>query len=287
MHMEQSRKMNAAYVLRRRTVRLLTHAVLMLLSFSMLLPFLWMVLSSFKSDGEMLAIPMKWLPTVWRWNNYAVTFQMAPWAVYFLNTLKITLCCVVLQLFVSSLAAFAFSRLHFRARNVLFIIYLSTMMLPYQVTMIPTFTIISKIGWIDTHLSLIVPYTFNVFGVFLLRQFFLSIPRELEDSAKIDGCGYIRIYYEIILKNSRPALMTLGLFVFMWSWNDFLRPMLYLNKTELWTLSLGLSKFKGNYVSMWSNMMCGAVVTVIPVLLVFLFAQKYFIEGIVMSGIKG
>lgn len=272
---------------RKRIGRVVTHLFLLLVSLTMVLPFIWMLLSSFKTDGEMLAVPMQWLPKVWRWENYVTTFNIAPWGVYFLNTLKITVCSITLQLFVSTAAAYAFARLQFKGKNLLFIAYLCTMMIPYQVTMIPMFSIIRTLGWIDNHLSLIIPNAFSVFSVFLLRQFFLSIPTELEDAAKIDGCGHIRIYYEIILKNSRPALMTVVLFCFMWTWNDFLRPMLYLNKTELWTMSLGLSKFKGTYVSMWSNMMCGAVVTAIPVIVVFLFAQKYFIEGIVMSGIKG
>lgn len=287
MRNEKSYRSSRSYQIRHITLMSLTHFFLALVSISMVLPFIWMVLSSFKTDGEMLAVPLKWLPKEWLWQNYVTTFEMAPWGKYFFNTLKITLLSIVLQVFVASTAAYALSRLEFKGKNLVFVIYLSTMMIPYQVTMIPTFSIIRDLGWIDSHLSLIIPGAFSVFAVFMLRQFFLSIPTELEDAAMIDGCGYPRIYYEVIMKNSKPAIMTLVLFCFMGTWNDFLRPMLYLNKTELWTMSLGLSKFKGNYVSMWSNMMCGAVVTTIPVIVVFLFAQKYFIEGIVMSGIKG
>lgn len=267
--------------------RTLTHLFLMVTSLTMMVPFIWMILSSFKADGEILSIPITWLPKVWRPENYVITFQTAPWGLYFRNTTVITLASVVGQIIVASMAAYAFARLEFKMKNVLFIVYLSTMMLPYQVTMIPTFKIIRSLGWIDNLLSLIIPSVFSAFGVFMLRQFFLSIPSELEDAAKIDGCGHPRIYYEIIMKNSKPALVTLTLFIFMGMWNDFLRPMLYLNKQELWTLSLGLSKFKGQYTSLWSCMMCGAVVTIMPILLVFLFAQNYFIEGIVTSGLKG
>lgn len=267
--------------------RTLTHAFLVLTSLTMMIPFIWMILSSFKADGEILSIPITWLPKVWRPENYVITFQTAPWGRYFANTTIITLASVVGQIIVASLAAYAFARLEFKLKNVLFIVYLSTMMLPYQVTMIPTFRIIRTLGWIDNLLSLIIPSVFSAFGVFMLRQFFLSIPTELEDAAKIDGCGHMRIYYEVIMKNSKPALVTLTLFIFMGMWNDFLRPMLYLNKQELWTLSLGLSKFKGQYTSLWSCMMCGAVVTIMPILTVFLFAQSYFIEGIVTSGLKG
>jgi multiple sugar transport system permease protein len=287
MQNSYSSQLNSAEVRKRALQRALTHFFLMLVSLTMITPFVWMVLSSFKSDGEMMAIPMRWLPTVWRTDNYVTTFNMAPWGRYLVNTLVITGSSVLLQLLVASMAAYAFARLQFKLRNLLFVIYLSTMMLPYQVTMVPSFIIIKNFGWIDNHLSLIVPNAFSVFGVFMLRQFFLSIPTELEEAARIDGCGHLRLFWEIIMKNSKPALATLTLFIFKGVWNEFLRPMLYLNKQELWTMSLGLSKFQGNYVSMWSNLMCGAVVTVIPVIIVFMFTQRYFIEGIVASGIKG
>lgn len=287
MQNSYSSQLNSAEIRKRALQRALTHFFLMLVSLTMITPFVWMVLSSFKSDGEMMAIPMRWLPTVWRTNNYVTTFNMAPWGRYLVNTLVITGSSVLLQLLVASMAAYAFARLQFKLRNLLFVIYLSTMMLPYQVTMVPSFIIIKNFGWIDNHLSLIVPNAFSVFGVFMLRQFFLSIPTELEEAARIDGCGHLRLFWEIIMKNSKPALATLTLFIFKGVWNEFLRPMLYLNKQELWTMSLGLSKFQGNYVSMWSNLMCGAVVTVIPVIIVFMFTQRYFIEGIVASGIKG
>jgi multiple sugar transport system permease protein len=287
MQNSYSSQLNSAEIRKRALQRALTHFFLMLVSLTMITPFVWMVLSSFKSDGEMMAIPMRWLPTVWRTDNYVTTFNMAPWGRYLVNTLVITGSSVLLQLLVASMAAYAFARLQFKLRNLLFIIYLSTMMLPYQVTMVPSFIIIKNFGWIDNHLSLIVPNAFSVFGVFMLRQFFLSIPTELEEAARIDGCGHLRLFWEIIMKNSKPALATLTLFIFKGVWNEFLRPMLYLNKQELWTMSLGLSKFQGNYVSMWSNLMCGAVVTVIPVIIVFMFTQRYFIEGIVASGIKG
>ncbi len=272
---------------KRIALRTLTHIFLIATSLTMMVPFAWMVLSSFKSDGEILSIPIHWLPYVWHPENYVITFQTAPWGLYFLNTTVITLATVVGQLLVASMAGYAFARLEFKGKGLLFILYLSTMMLPYQVTMIPTFKIIRQLGWIDNLASLIVPSIFSAFGVFMMRQFFLGIPSELEDAAKIDGCGHVRIFYEVIMKNSKPALVTLTLFIFMGMWNEFLRPMLYLNKKELWTLSLGLSKFKGQYTSLWACMMCGAVVTIMPVLAVFLFAQNYFIEGIVTSGLKG
>lgn len=272
----------------RKAVRLtFTHLFLIFFSLLMLMPFVWMVLSSFKSDAQILSIPIKWLPTEWHFENYIETWKIAPWGTYFTNTILVTVLSIIGQLIVASMGAYAFARLNFRGRNVMFIIYLSTMMLPFQVTMIPMFKIIKTLGWMDSLTALIVPNFFSVFGVFMLRQFFFAIPSELEDAAKIDGCNYLMCYWEIVMKNSKPALVTLTLFIFMGTWNEFLRPLLFLNEKELWTLSLGLSKFKGQYTSMWSSMMCGAVISIMPIMIVFLFAQKYFIEGMVMSGIKG
>lgn len=272
---------------RRFVIHTITHLFLLFFSFTMLLPFVWMILSSFKSDGEILSLPVKWFPTIWHPENYKATLDAAPWVTYFRNTIVVTAATILGQLVIASMAAYAFARLEFKGKDIMFIIYLSTMMLPFQVTMIPTFKIIKTLGWMDNLLSLIVPSCFSVFGVFMLRQFFLSIPTELEDAAKIDGCNYPRIFWEVIIKNSQPALVTLTLFIFMGTWNEFLRPLLYLNDKNLWTLSLGLSKFKGQYTSLWSCMMCGAVITILPIMCVFFFAQKYFIEGIVTSGLKG
>lgn len=272
---------------RRIAVHTITHLFLLFFSFLMLLPFVWMILSSFKSDAEILTVPVTWIPRAWHPENYLTTMQTAPWGTYFFNTTLVTAATILGQLVVASMAAYAFARLRFRGRDVMFVVYLSTMMLPFQVTMIPMFKIVKTLGWMDSLISLIVPGLFSVFGVFMLRQFFLSIPTELEDAAKIDGCGYPRIFWEVVIKNSKPALVTLTLFIFMGTWNDFLRPLLFLNDKALWTLSLGLSKFKGQYTSLWSCMMCGAVITILPIMCVFFFAQKYFIEGIVTSGLKG
>lgn len=283
----QQAKRNKDVRVRRVIGHTFTHLFLIFFSVMMLLPFAWMVLSSFKTDSQILSVPIKWLPETWHFRNYIDTWNIAPWGTYFRNTVFITLASIAGQLVVASMGAYAFARLTFKGKNLMFIIYLSTMMLPYQVTMIPMFKIIKTLGWMDTLTSQIVPAFFSVFGVFMLRQFFFAIPSELEDAASIDGCGYIMRYWEIIMKNSKPALVTLTLFIFMGKWNDFLGPLLYLNEKELWTLSLGLSKFKGQYTSMWSSMMCGAVISILPIMVVFLFAQKYFIEGMVMSGIKG
>lgn len=229
--------------------RMLTHTVLILCSITMLIPFLWMVSSSLKSMDELFAVPPVWIPAHIAWENYVYMFEQAPWITYFVNTAVITVCTILGQLVTCSMAAYAFARLKFKGRDAIFIIYLGTMMIPFQVVMIPQFQIIKTLGLIDNIWSLIVIGIFNAFGTFLLRQFFLTIPKELEEAAKIDGCSYPRIFWEIILKNSKPALMTLVIFTFMNTWNDFLRPLIFINDQENWTLSMGLAKFQGTYVT--------------------------------------
>ena len=268
-------------------VRVFTHIILILCSISMLIPFLWMISSSLKDVQELYAIPPYWIPKHIAWENYVYMFEQAPWLVYFGNTILITVCTILGQLLTCSMAAYAFARLNFKGKNILFIIYLGTMMIPFQAVMIPQFKIIKYMGLIDTKSSLIAVGIFNAFGTFLLRQFFLTIPKELEEAAKIDGCSYPRIFWDVILKNSKPALMTLVIFTFMNTWNDFLRPLIFINSEENWTLAMGLAQFQGTYVSQWNQMMAGALISMLPILLVYIFAQKYFVQGIVMSGIKG
>lgn len=262
------------------------YAILILLSISMLIPFLWMISSSLKTTQEMFASPPTWIPQYIAWENYSYMFQAAPWLRYFGNTFFISVLTILGQLVTCSMAAFAFARLRFKGRNLIFLIYLGTMMIPFQVVMIPQFKIVKMLGLVNTHWSLIVPGIFNAFGTFLLRQFFQTIPRELEEAAKIDGCGYPRIFWEIVLKNSKPAIVTLVVFTFMNTWNDFQRPLIFLNNDQLWTLSMGLAKFQGTYVTQWNQMMAGALITMVPVLVLYIFAQKYFVQGIVMSGLK-
>ncbi|RHN99540.1 carbohydrate ABC transporter permease [Blautia sp. AM22-22LB] len=253
----------------------------------MLIPFLWMISSSLKDVQELYAIPPYWIPKHVAWENYVYMFEQAPWFVYFGNTIFITVFTILGQLITCSMAAYAFARLNFKGKNILFVIYLGTMMIPFQAVMIPQFKIIKYMGLIDTKSSLVAVGIFNAFGTFLLRQFLLTIPKELEEAAKIDGCSYPRIFWEVILKNSKPALMTLIIFTFMNTWNDFLRPLIFINSEEKWTLAMGLAQFQGTYVSQWNQMMAGALISMLPILLVYIFAQKYFVQGIVMSGIKG
>ena len=266
--------------------RVLVHTILILCSITMLVPFLWMISCSLKDIDELFMAPPVWIPKHIAWENYVYMFEQAPWGTYFINTIVITVFTILGQLITCSMAAYAFARLKFKGRNALFVVYLGTMMIPFQVVMIPQFQIIKVLGLIDNIWSLIIIGIFNAFGTFLLRQFFLTLPRELEEAAMIDGCSYPRIFWEVILKNSKPALMTLVIFTFMNTWNDFLRPLIFLNNQENWTLSMGLAKFQGTYVTQWNQMMAGALISMLPILVVYMFAQKYFVQGIVMSGIK-
>lgn len=262
------------------------HLVLVLGSICMLVPFFWMISSSLKNQDELFAIPPVWIPEYIAWENYTYMLEAAPWMRYLINTVFITICTILGQVITCSMGAYAFARLKFPGKNILFYIYLGTMMIPFQVVMIPQFIIIKVMGLINTHTSLIILGIFNAFGTFLLRQFFLTIPKELEEAAKIDGCSYPRIFWEVIIKNSKAAIMTLVILTFMGTWNDFLRPLIFLNDNKLWTLSMGLAKFQGTYVTQWNQLMAGSLITMLPILLVFIFAQKYFIEGIAMSGLK-
>lgn len=269
-----------------RASKFILHILLILGSIFMLIPFFWMISSSLKTNGDLFAMPPIIFPENPAWENYSYMLSAAPWTRYFFNTAFITVMTIIGQIVTCSMGAYAFARLNFKGKNIMFYVYLGTMMIPFQVVMIPQFKIVNFLGLNDTHASLIVLGIFNAFGTFLLRQFFLTIPKELEEAAKIDGCGYARIYWEVIMKNSKPAITTLVIMTFMYTWNDFLRPLIFLNDDTLWTLSMGLAKFQGTYVTQWNQLMAGSLITMLPILIVYLFAQKYFVEGIVMSGMK-
>ena len=252
-----------------------------------LIPIFWMITSSLKSTNEIFAIPQTVFPKTIDWNTIFEMWKGASWGIYFLNTTIITVTVIVGQLIVCSMAAYGFSRIVFPGRDILFLLCLGTMMIPFQVIMIPLFKILKTLGWVNSLYALIVPGIFTAFSMFLLRQFFIGIPKELEEAAIIDGCGHIRIFWEIIIKNSVSALTTCVIFTFMYTWNDFIKPMIYLNDPKLFTLSLGLAKFQGTYVTKWNELMAAGIISMIPVVIIFLVAQKYFVQGIVMSGIKG
>ena len=267
--------------------RVLLYIVLILIAVIMVVPFLWMLSTSLKTQYDAVKIPLVWIPDPPRWENYVKLFTEQPMFQFMLNTIKIVFFVVLGQLFFSSLAAYSFARISFKGRNVVFFFYIATLMVPGQVTMIPTYLMFAKAGLTDNHLALILPAFFSAFGVFLLRQFFMSLPRELEEAAEIDGCNPFMTYWRIMLPLVVPAMLTLGVFTLMNTWNDYMGPLIYLSSPEKYTMTLGIAYFKGVYTTQWNLVMAGSIVSVVPILIAYLCAQKYFIEGIAFSGVKG
>ena len=267
--------------------RVLLYIVLILIAVIMVVPFLWMLSTSLKTQYDAVKIPPLWIPDPPQWENYVKLFTEQPMFQFMLNTIKIVFFVVLGQLFFSSLAAYSFARISFKGRNVVFFFYIATLMVPGQVTMIPTYLMFAKAGLTDNHLALILPAFFSAFGVFLLRQFFMSLPRELEEAAEIDGCNPFMTYWRIMLPLVVPAMLTLGVFTLMNTWNDYMGPLIYLSSPEKYTMTLGIAYFKGVYTTQWNLVMAGSIVSVVPILIAYLCAQKYFIEGIAFSGVKG
>ena len=267
--------------------RVLLYIVLILIAVIMVVPFLWMLSTSLKTQYDAVKIPPVWIPDPPQWENYVKLFTEQPMFQFMLNTIKFVFFVVLGQLFFSSLAAYSFARISFKGRNVVFFFYIATLMVPGQVTMIPTYLMFAKAGLTDNHLALILPAFFSAFGVFLLRQFFMSLPRELEEAAEIDGCNPFMTYWRIMLPLVVPAMLTLGVFTLMNTWNDYMGPLIYLSSPEKYTMTLGIAYFKGVYTTQWNLVMAGSIVSVVPILIAYLCAQKYFIEGIAFSGVKG
>ncbi len=256
------------------------------LAFSMLLPFLWMVMTSFMNELEVYSPTPKFWPQHFLWSNYKEALTMLPFGRFFLNTAFISVAVVAGQLLVTSMAAFSFSRLQYRGRDKIFSLYLATMMIPGIVTLIPAYLLVDSFHWLNTYWALIIPFLNSVWGIFLLRQFFLTLPRELEDAARIDGAGAWKIYWYIILPLSKPALATLAIFSFMGMWKEFLWPLVVTNQMNLRPVEVGIALFHSIYATNWPYQMAAAVVVMIPIVVIFFFAQRYFVKGIVLSGLK-
>lgn len=260
---------------------------LMVTAVVVLFPFAWMLSASFKPDNDVYEFPIKWIPKTFRWQNYVDIWQQIKFGVFYANTVKLTVIITFLQLLTSSLAAYAFAKINFPERNKLFIAYIGTIAVPFQVFMIPQFIIIRKLGLNDSHLALILIQAFSAYGVFLLRQFYMSIPEELSESARIDGLSEFGIYLKIILPLSKPALTSLGIFTAVFVWNDFLGPLIYLVSPEKLTIQLGIRAFLNDYNQSFALIMASAVCAMLPIVIVFLAAQRFFIEGIATTGLKG
>ena len=263
-------------------------AALLLGGVIMLLPFAWMFSTSWRLAKDSFSLPPQWWPTTWHVENYREVLENIPFVAFVLNSLQVTVLITLGQLVTCSMAAYAFARLRFPGREALFLVFLSQLMVPQQVTIIPVFILIRVFGLLDTPWALIVPALFSAFGTFLLRQFFLTIPNELEDAARVDGAGYVRTFVQIILPLAGPALATLTIFTFNFYWNEFFRPLLFISTWERMTLPLGLTIMKGFLgVGNVAAIMAGVSMGILPVLVVFLLAQRYLIEGVTLTGMKG
>ena len=270
-----------------RAFRVILYAVLIALALVMLVPFAWMLSASFKMDKDVFIFPIQWIPENPRWQNYVDIWNKIPLAKFVLNTVKLTLIVTFLQLLTSSFAAYAFAKLQFKGKNTLFLAYITTIAVPWQVYMVPQFILVSKMGLNDTHIGLMLMQAFSAFGVFLMRQFYISIPDELCEAARIDGLNEFGIFSKIIFPLGKPGMATLTIFTFTNVWNDFMGPLIYLKTQELKTVQLGIRMFISQYGADYAWIMAASVCSLIPVVIVFLSCQRFFVEGVAASGIKG
>lgn len=271
-----------------RVRRILTSVLLWLVALIFLIPLIWMVSSSLKPEYQVFAMPPALIPDPPRWENYTEALTYVPFGRYTINTFFITTLTILGHLLSCTIVAYGFARLRAPGRDALFILVLATMMLPYPVTMVPLYILFSRLDWVNTYLPLVVPAFFgSPFYIFLLRQFFLSLPRYLEDAARMDGANLLQTLWHVILPLSMPALATVAIFTFQITWNDFLAPLIYLHDQTLYTVTLGLNFFRSTYQIQWALLMAASLVTMLPVIIVFFLAQRLFIEGISLTGVKG
>jgi ABC-type glycerol-3-phosphate transport system permease component len=254
----------------------------------MLTPLLWLLSSSLKSTNLIFIFPPQWIPNPVRFANYGDVFRAIPFAQFTLNTVIVTGLALLGQLLTASLVAFGFARLRFPGRDLLFLVLLGTIMIPYHITLIPTFVLFRLLGWLDTWLPLIVPYWFGggAFFIFLLRQFFMRLPLELDDAAYIDGATIFGVYWRIILPQAKPALGVVAVFSFLNHWNDFFGPLIYLNSVEKYTLAIGINLFRSFQTTEWNLLMAASVMITLPCILLYALAQRFFIQGVVFTGLK-
>ncbi len=267
--------------------RIVLYLVLIVVACAMLVPFVWMLSSSLKLNKDVFAFPMQWIPENPEWNNYVTIWERIPLLTFVGNSAKLTVIVTILQLITSSFAAYSFSKLHFKGKDVLFLSYIGTIAIPWQAYMVPQFMLMREFNLNNTHLSIIFLQAFTAFGVFLMRQFYDNIPDELCEAARIDGMNEYQIWWKIMLPLSKPAISTLVIFAFVNTWNDFLGPLIYLTDTDLKTIQLGLRMFIAQYSSEYGLIMAASVCALVPVLIVFILLQRYFVQGVASSGIKG
>jgi multiple sugar transport system permease protein len=264
----------------------LTHLILLAASIVLVFPFVWMLSGAFKGPLEVVKMPPQLLPSEWNFNNFKQIEKFFPLYRFLFNSLAVAAATTVLQLLVCTMSAFAFAKISFKGRSAIFLLFLATMMIPAQVTMVPLYILFAQTNLIDTYWGLILPGIFSAYGTFLMRQNIMTIPDELMEAAFMDGASYYRVFRSVILPLVKPTLAALTIFAFMSSWNSFLWPLIATNSKELMTLPLGLSRLQGKWATEWNILMAGNVVSFIPIFVVYLFAQRYFIKGMTMTGIK-
>jgi multiple sugar transport system permease protein len=263
------------------------YVLITVIALGVLVPFVWMISSSLKNNNEVFTVPTQWIPREFQWHNYVDIWSRIPMTTYLRNSLFLSLTITFLQVLTGSFAAYGFSKVRWRGRDALFVAYIATIAVPWQAYMVPQYVMLQKAGLVNTFWSLILLQAFGAFGVFLLRQYYLTIPDELCEAARIDGLSEYGIYRRIILPLSKPALASLALLTFVATWNDYMGPFIYLTSNDLWTVQLGLKSFVGLFDGDYAMIMTGSVISVVPILVIFLLGQKYFIQGIATSGLKG
>ena len=265
------------------------YLILIVVGVLLMAPLVWLVSSSLKDQGKIFTIPPAWIPRPARWANYREVFRQIPFGRFYWNSAIVTFFATTGNVVSASLVAFGFARMRFPGRDVLFLVLLATVMIPYHVTLIPTYVLFRELHWLDTFLPLTVPAWIggSAFNIFLLRQFYLRLSLELDDAARVDGAGPWRIFWDVVLPQSKPALGVVAIFSFLASWNDFFAPFIYLNSTEKFTLPLGLQLFQSTNSTEWNLLMAASVMTAIPCVVLYFVAQRYFIQGVVFTGLKG
>jgi multiple sugar transport system permease protein len=267
--------------------KIILYLLLIIAALTMIIPFIWMLSTSLKESQYVLSMPPKIIPEKITFSNYQRLGEILPFSRMFANSFFIAIVVTLGQIISGSMAAYVFARFNFKYKQSIFLIYLATLMVPSQVTIVPLFILMRNLGWINTYQAIISPMLFTAFGTFLMRQSFLSFPKELEDAAFIDGANHWTVFWKIIMPVSKPALATLGVFSFMQAWNAYLWPLFVTNDEKIMTLPVGLALLHGRYLTEWNLVMAGAVTTVIPMLIIYLLAQEYFVKGVVTSGLKG
>lgn len=265
----------------------IAYIVLVVIAALMLIPLLWMLSASLKNSSEVFAFPFKWIPEVFYWENYSKVFERIPMFLFIKNSAKLTIIVTAIQLFTSSFAAYGFAKCQFKGRDLLFLAYVATIAIPWQVYMLPQYVIIQKLHLVDTHLGYILLQAFIAFGVFLMRSFYLSIPDELLEAARIDGLSEYGNFFKIALPMAKPAMASLLIFSFVTIWNDYMGPMIYFNSTAVKTVPLGIKMFVGQYSADYNLIMAASMISLIPIFIVFIAFQRFFVEGIATNGLKG